>query len=86
MVLEYSDKVKKEFGKKEYQEEIEFIVSNEKRNKFIKNLALDLKGNTLVLYNYVEKHGKPIFELIDNNSGGRREVRGIWCWKNACRE
>ncbi len=70
--LEYSDKVKKEFGKKEYQEEIEFIVSNEKRNKFIKNLALDLKGNTLVLYNYVEKHGKPIFELIDDNSAGRK--------------
>ena len=27
-------------------------------------MALDQKGNTLVLYNYVEKHGKPLYNLI----------------------
>ena len=48
IVLDHSEEIKKNFGKKTYQEEIEFIVTNIKRNTFIKNLTLDLKGNTLV--------------------------------------
>ena len=74
IVLIYADKVRKEFGKRTYQEEIEFIVSNEYRNRFIRNLALDLKGNTLILYNYVEKHGKPLFDLIDSKVDENRKV------------
>ena len=50
-----------------YQDEIEYIVQNEKRNWFIKNLTRDLKGNTLVLFNYVEKHGEPLFELLNRS-------------------
>ena len=73
IVLEYSKEIKKNFGKKTYQEEIEFIVTNSKRNNFIKNLTLDLKGNTLVLYNYVEKHGKPLYNLMkDQVEEGRK--------------
>ena len=73
IVLEYSKEIKKNFGKKTYQEEIEFIVTNSKRNNFIKNLTLDLKGNTLVLYNYVEKHGKPLYNLMkDHVEEGRK--------------
>jgi len=64
IILDHGENIKKDFGKKTYQEEIEFIVTNTKRNTFIKNLTLDLKGNTLVLYNYVEKHGKPLYQLI----------------------
>ena len=73
IVLEHNEKVRKEFGKKTYQEEIEFIVTNNRRNSFIKNLTLDLKGNTLVLYNYVEKHGKPLYNLMkDEITEGRK--------------
>ena len=64
IILDHGENIKKDFGKKTYQEEIEFIVTNSKRNTFIKNLTLDLKGNTLVLYNYVEKHGKPYTILL----------------------
>ena len=74
LVLEYDEKVRKDFGKRTYQDEIAFIVEHEKRNNFIKNLALDLKGNTLVLYNYVEKHGKPIFNLIRDNADENRKI------------
>ena len=74
LVLEYDEKVRKDFGKQTYQDEIDFIVSHEKRNKFIKNLALDLKGNTLILYNYVEKHGKPLFNLIRGDADENRKV------------
>lgn len=47
-----------------YQDEMEYIVMASMRNKFIRNLAVSLKGNTLVLFAYVEKHGKVLYELI----------------------
>lgn len=50
-----------------YEDEVQEIISNEKRNNFIKNLTLDLKGNTLVLYTRVESHGKILHDLINKN-------------------
>ena len=72
--LEYDEKTRKEFGKQSYQDEIDYIVRHEKRNTFIKNLALDLKGNTLILYNYVDKHGKPLYNLIRDNADEDRKI------------
>ena len=40
---------------KTYEDEIQYLISHEQRNNFIKNLALDLKGNTLVLFQRVER-------------------------------
>jgi len=74
IILEYDKESKKKFGKKTYQEELEFIVTNNKRNNFIKNLTLDLKGNTLVLYNYVEKHGKPLYNLMKDQVAEGRKI------------
>ena len=37
-------------------------------------MALDQKGNTLVLYNYVEKHGKPLYDLIKGKADEDRKV------------
>ena len=51
-----------------YQDEIEYLCEHEQRNKFIRNLACDLKGNTLVLFNYVEKHGLPLYEMINSHT------------------
>jgi superfamily II DNA or RNA helicase len=55
-----------------FEDEVQFIIQHEKRNNFIKNLALDLKGNTLVLYSRVESHGEVIFNLINNSVTGRK--------------
>ena len=74
LVLDYSEKVRKDFGPRTYQDEIDYIVTHEKRNNFIKNLAIDMKGNTLVLYNYVEKHGKPLFNSIRDKADRSRKV------------
>ncbi|MBI33520.1 MAG: hypothetical protein CMD98_06610 [Gammaproteobacteria bacterium] len=57
-----------------YPEEINYLVTNDMRNNFIKNLALDQKGNTLVLFNYVEKHGVPLFRLIEKCAKKGRKV------------
>lgn len=71
-----------------YHEEIDYLVSNTKRNNLIKNLVKDLKGNTLVLFSLVEKHGKVLYELMKNDKDTyfihgsidtevREQVRGI---------
>ena len=57
-----------------YQDEIDYIISHPKRNNFIKNLALDLGGNTLILFNYVERHGEPLYELINSSVKNSRKV------------
>lgn len=57
-----------------YHDEIEYLISHPMRNNFIKNLALDLGGNTLILFNYVEKHGEPLYELINNSVRSDRKI------------
>ena len=74
LILDYDEKERLDFGKPDYMEEIDFIVGYQKRNNFIANLAVDLNGNSLVLFNYVEKHGKPLFELINNKVDEKRKV------------
>ena len=51
-----------------YEDEVKYIIGHERRNRFIKNLALDLKGNTLILFARVEGHGQPLYELINNSN------------------
>ena len=57
-----------------YNDEIEYLISHEQRNNFIKNLTLDLKGNTLVLYSRVEAHGAVLYEKINNSKRSDRKV------------
>ena len=47
---------------------------NEARNRFIRNLAVSLKNNTLVLFQMVEKHGKTIYEQIQKKVEDGRKV------------
>ena len=51
-----------------FEDEVQYIIGHNRRNNFIKNLALDLKGNTLILYARVEGHGQPLYELINSNN------------------
>ncbi len=74
IVLQYEEDARKNFGKQAYQDEIQYIVSYKRRNMFIRNLTLDLKGNTLVLYNYVEKHGKPLYDSIKEKIKEGRKI------------
>jgi len=74
LLMKHNEEVRRKFGKKTYQEEIDYIVTYEKRNQFISNLALDQDGNTLVLFQYVEKHGKPLYNLIADKAHKRRKI------------
>ena len=71
LVLKYPEDVCKQSRGWDYQSEIEYIVSSKARNEFIRNLALSLQGNSLILFNLVEKHGKQLHKLIKEKSGDR---------------
>ena len=57
-----------------YQQEIDYIVTNKRRNTFVSKLALDQEGNTLVMFQFVEKHGKVLYEIIRNMAPESRKV------------
>ena len=72
LVLQHG-KTERDFIKgKTYQEEMDFLVSNEKRNKYIRNLCLSLQGNTLCLFQYVEKHGQKLKEMIEEKADDKK--------------
>ena len=57
-----------------FEDEVQYIINHDQRNKFIRNLALDLKGNTLILYSRVETHGRVLYDMINSNVLEQREV------------
>jgi superfamily II DNA or RNA helicase len=57
-----------------FEDEVQYIINHQKRNNFIKNLTLDLKGNTLVLFSRVEGHGQPLYDLINTSKVDDRHV------------
>jgi superfamily II DNA or RNA helicase len=74
LVLSYDDDTRKMCAKLDYKDELDFIVQCERRNNFIRNLALSLNGNTLILYQFVEKQGKTLFNKISSKAAQDRKV------------
>ena len=74
LLLKYPEEVRKAWGKKEYHQEIDYIVKCEARNRLITNLSLDQNGNTLVLFQFVDKHGKVLYDQIKNKAHSKRKV------------
>jgi superfamily II DNA or RNA helicase len=72
LILKYPDLVCKMAKDWDYNQEIEYIVMNSARNEFIKNLTLSLKGNTLILFQFVEKHGRDLHALIKQHTKNRQ--------------
>jgi len=89
IVLKHTDEECKRVRKYTYAEELNYIVSHTKRNKFIEKLCKTIKGNTLVLFQLVDKHGIPLYNEIKTLNrkvffvyGGtttetREKIRGI---------
>ena len=64
IILKYPDEIRQLLKTADYQAELDFLVRNEARNRFIMNLALSLSGNTLLMFQFVEKHGKVLYEML----------------------
>ena len=72
LVLKYPERLCQLLRKSDYREEYEAVVLHAPRSKFIRNLALSLEGNTLVLFQLVKKHGTPMFaDIRDHAKNGR---------------
>ena len=66
LVLKYSKEASAIVSKLNYQEELDFLVSYPERNKYICNLVNGLAGNTLILFQLVEKHGNILHSMLQD--------------------
>lgn len=66
----------KKCHKMSYQEEMDYLVSSKERNSFITNLVSSLQGNTLVLFQYVEKHGEVLYPMLEGRVDDLHYVYG----------
>ena len=64
IVLQYPEIDCKFMRTQKFQDEVDLIVRDERRNNFIVNLTKHLKGNTLVLFQFVEKHGAVLYDMM----------------------
>jgi superfamily II DNA or RNA helicase len=74
MLLQHPPEFCKMLSGMDYREEIKQIVANKHRNAFIVNLAAATQGNTLILYRFVENHGKVLYNLLKEKVGDTRPV------------
>jgi len=72
LVLQHDQTARHFLKDKSYQEEMDYLVSNTKRNKYIRNLCLSLQGNSLCLFQYVEKHGEILKGLIEEKAQDKK--------------
>ena len=68
LILKHTPENCQMVAKGKYQDEIDYLVSSRSRQNFIRNLALKLEGNTLVLFQLVEKHGKNLHQIIKDKA------------------
>ena len=78
LILKHSEANAKIISKGKYQDEIDYLVGSVSRNNFIRNLALKLKGNTLILFQLVEKHGKNLHKIIRDKAEENRKIFYIY--------
>ena len=64
LVLTYPEEECKQVKGMNYQDEVDYIVRHQERNNFIVGLTTHLKGNTLVLFQFVEKHGSVLHDMM----------------------
>ena len=72
LILKHPDSICHTLKEVNYQEELDYLVSSEARNKYIVNLALSMKTNTLLLFRFVEKHGQLLYDMIKENTNDRK--------------
>lgn len=70
-LLQYPQEQAKEIKKFTYQQEIDWLISHHERNLFLTRLALYSKGTTLLLFQFVEKHGKILYDMIKSRCSDR---------------
>jgi superfamily II DNA or RNA helicase len=79
LFLKHPDELAHKYAEASYADETEFLLANKVRNRFICNLAISLEGNTMILYQFVDKHGRLLYdEIVKKLSGTNRKVFFVW--------
>ena len=81
LILKHTEENSKIVAQGKYQDEVDYLVSSKSRQNFIRNLALKLEGNTLCLFQLVEKHGQNLYDIIKDKADAKRKVFYIF-WQN----
>lgn len=63
-VIQYPPADRKQLRRAQYPDEVDFLVSSPARLEIVAQMAASMSGNVLVLFNFVEKHGKPLYKRI----------------------
>jgi len=72
IILNYSDEDRQIVKELDYGGELEYIVTKEERNLFLCGLMGHCTGNTLCLFQFVEKHGEPLYNIIKDKYKDRK--------------
>lgn len=82
IVFNHPEQTRKRLSEKKYRDyktEVDYLISNEERNDFIINLAFSLKGNVLIFYNYVDKHGKILYDkALERNHDDEKLIQFVY--------
>ncbi len=76
VVLGHSKAARKAVEAMDYKAEIQYLIGHSGRNEMIRDFVLSLRGNTLVLFNFVENHGKPLYETFRKKSDNTFLIHG----------
>lgn len=60
--------------KRTYHEELEYLVQHAGRMQWLVKFVSQLTGNVLILYQFVEKHGVPLYETLCQTLGTTRPI------------
>lgn len=74
ILLSYPDIDRESVKRAKYPDEIKWIIGSPRRNRFIANLCKSLKGNSLILFQFVEDHGKVLNTMVRSCIPPERKV------------
>jgi len=72
IVLNYPKEDRQIVKEFDYAEELQFIITKAKRNDFLCNLMDNCVGNTLCLFQFVEKHGEVLYKQMKDKYKDRK--------------
>lgn len=76
VILEYPEEIIRKNKKLDYHDEVDFLLTCRARQKFVSNLATEVKGPTLILFQFVQKHGIELYNLIKEKDPSTHFVYG----------
>lgn len=69
--LQYNKDSRRAVANMTYHEELDYVSTHQSKKQFILALANKIKGNVLILVNFVDKHAKPLYNGLVKNTNKR---------------